>query len=370
MVLFFVFLRSAQKLASQYGKLHNRPISGIDWSLFDPRALACCSDDKYVKVIDTRTGKPTLVVSAGTGASVVRWSPHYATTMATTHGGRIKVWDTRMGTVTANIIGHASHIISLDWSNTDADEFVTASSSSVHEQIVRFWSVQFPSGPKADIRIADVGRVRYAPLGNALVTARRGDSAAGVRGISLWSVEDLQRDSADVEPLCRFDGEMLFDWWQSERVVSGGKFSMVSWNATAAQICISPVGSDICRRIGYTIDQWPAASTEDDNGAQSEDAALAKGEDQATAAETVTDPQGDLTSKENSEPGKTLSHEFYELRRLRMDGVTIVRLDEAERMCEIRVVAPQRPRKSSSQMQIAVRIAISYPQVYVFLLAT
>jgi WD40 repeat protein len=130
----------------------------LNWSLFDPRILACCSDDKSVKVIDVRTGKPTMILTPGVGTSGVRWSPHYATVLASTHSSTVNVWDMRMNKVTATTIAHSSPITSIDWSLANADELATAASG--HEQYVKFWSAEFLRSPKADLLVGSVGRIR------------------------------------------------------------------------------------------------------------------------------------------------------------------------------------------------------------------
>jgi WD40 repeat protein len=42
---------------------HSRPIGGVSWSHFDPHVLAACSDERVIRIFDTRQKKPVASFS-------------------------------------------------------------------------------------------------------------------------------------------------------------------------------------------------------------------------------------------------------------------------------------------------------------------
>eukprot|EP00041_Stephanoeca_diplocostata_P033367 m.1101403 g.1101403 ORF g.1101403 m.1101403 type:complete len:965 (-) comp24323_c0_seq3:1963-4857(-) len=351
---------TAGKLLNAW-KLHSRPLSSIHWSYFDANILASCSNDKYMRLVDIRTKKPIMALSGGTGASIVRWSPRMGSTLASTHDGSVKIWDTRMAAMSQSITAHTSKITSIDWSPTVADEFVTTALAS-HDQSVRFFSLKRPNQPVAAIRTNSAYRAFYTPFGRGVVTSTRQDtSKTAARGILLWSVDAIfSGDTASATPVATFHGH-LYDWWLGDDKCSQPR--IVVWNSG---LNVSPIDEAVCRAIGVV----PTSPVEDEECvAPSEQKTVASRATDAPGSQTSSSVIGALdrigaTAQKTIEGSKTMEQELHDLQHSTMRGISVIYIDNDGRACEIKAKASARHKRSSVLSEVGIHLKTVFPPEY------
>lgn len=103
---------------------HQRAVSDLSWSLFDPNVLATCSADTYINLWDVRDPKKPIKRESfcgwTAGATQVKWNRHNPMTLASAHNGEVRIWDIR--------VRHNLHF----GSNTCNRESATLSPSLLH----------------------------------------------------------------------------------------------------------------------------------------------------------------------------------------------------------------------------------------------
>lgn len=90
----FISGRSTRKLSGcQYTIAPNSTVSScLHWSNFDANVLATCSDEKCIRLFDTRSKAPVQTIVTPRAAHRVRWSSHDSNLMASSHDGNVKIW--------------------------------------------------------------------------------------------------------------------------------------------------------------------------------------------------------------------------------------------------------------------------------------
>ena len=173
-------------------RAHSRPVSDISWSKSDPTFLATCSADSSTHLWDLRQPeKPIQSIStyASSTSAKVQWNPHDGSSLATTHGNEVRVWDTRYLDQSPLLVltAHMSTIYGLDWHPTRSHEFLTCS----EDKSVKCWNVAGGVGNDSHVPMGTlvtswpVWKAKYTPFGQAIVTlAYRSDNH-----LRLWSCD-------------------------------------------------------------------------------------------------------------------------------------------------------------------------------------
>eukprot|EP00095_Tigriopus_kingsejongensis_P001658 maker-scaffold670_size114954-snap-gene-0.18 protein:Tk01658 transcript:maker-scaffold670_size114954-snap-gene-0.18-mRNA-1 annotation:"wd repeat-containing protein 59 isoform x1" len=206
-------------------RFHSRIITDFDWNHHDPNCLASSSLDSLVYQWDTREpANPVLTFNGMVPISHVRWNRHNAHQLVTTHEGEVKIWDQRRVKMPLQFISaHSSRILSIDWSQSSPNQFVT----SGQDCTVKFFDlVGEPKRPDKVLKTAvPVFRARYTPFGEGLVTVIIPQLHRNDNTLFLWNTRHME------SPLHCFFGHkdviLDFDW----RVLQGTTdMEMVTWS--------------------------------------------------------------------------------------------------------------------------------------------
>ncbi|ODQ67066.1 hypothetical protein NADFUDRAFT_3971, partial [Nadsonia fulvescens var. elongata DSM 6958] len=168
---------------------HTRAITDINFHPHDPLLLSTCSVDTFILNWDLRDpSKPCESFSDWfAGASQVKWSrvdPHI---LASSHEGRVHIWDRRKGSIPLKTIdGHARKINGINFSRTSASELMTCSLDGT----VKLWDYN-----KYDFSVPNytiecgfpVWRARYTPFGQGCAIM---PLSAGNNSIYLTNFKD------------------------------------------------------------------------------------------------------------------------------------------------------------------------------------
>jgi len=126
---------------------HKRKISDMCWSETDYGFFCTCAQDNNIFVWDVRSAAVENIgvqrIKVLESASHVRWNRHDATKIASTHHGKVNIWDLRKVTIpVVQIIAELQEITSLDWSYHDKDVFLTSTFSNKF----KIWSIASSKG--------------------------------------------------------------------------------------------------------------------------------------------------------------------------------------------------------------------------------
>jgi len=117
---------------------HERSITDINWSVFNPDVLATCGIDGFVLCWDLRMGgsKTALNITRSVyqwcgwryGATQVKWNRQSPHELASAHGDSVLIWDERKGSMPVTTIkAHDQKIYGIDYSRKGKDSLVTCS---------------------------------------------------------------------------------------------------------------------------------------------------------------------------------------------------------------------------------------------------
>lgn len=320
--------------------VHERTITGVDWSPTDPNIVATCAEDNLLKLIDARTGRPSAVFNVGTiGSQQVKWNPSYPNMIASTNGGIVKIWDTRMAATTSTLKSHIDHVSSLDWSSIIPDQFVTAGTSR-NDPSIKFWSLESEGEPLSFIPKVSAHYVRFTPFGRAIVSAKRRDidttSSLGAEfqsGPLLWSLDRIfEQPASGLAPVTIFEGTHAFDWWKT--IINGSEeYRMVSWHAERGSLAIDELSSEMQQAVDYVK---PTFLRSNSNTA----------EDEEIDSDVET---------------PTLHQEIWAYRRKQIQGVSIQKVDYGRRLCEVHVSTTTH---RSAEERIGLHMTITFPAKY------
>ncbi|KAJ9118217.1 hypothetical protein QFC22_004123 [Naganishia vaughanmartiniae] len=237
----------------------------INWHARDPNLMATTSIDGSVKGWDLRVGDNDRAVIRladwGDAGTQVKWNRQHDYMIASAHGNRLCIWDTRKGAVPiTSVKAHDSRIYGIDWDRRKRHKIVTCSL----DKTIKFWTIDdldqglykdnqyFPSVPapsRASTVIETnnpVWRARHLPFGDGvLALPQRGPSA-----LQMWG-----RDGK--EPLETFDGydapvkEFV---WRSRGGIDpqfeDREFQLITWSKDR-KFRMIPVATEVLERAGY-----------------------------------------------------------------------------------------------------------------------
>ncbi|KAJ3160265.1 hypothetical protein HK101_000934 [Irineochytrium annulatum] len=271
-------IKSAASSGRQYIEYtlqsHQRAVSDLHWSCFEPELLATCSYDSYVHLWDLRmmdanpstgvAGSMTSAVGGGVGggggaggvvmkpttsfcswtggATAVKWNRKSPFVLASSHDTGLKIWDIRKGsTPVTSITAHMTKIYGIDWSPRDENEILTCG----QDQTVKFWNTTDPKNCKGTIFTSSpVWRARFTPFGNGIITMPQ----RKFYDLQLWSCKNLS------DPVFSFKGHTdvvrEFVWRQKTSAPDDQMFQLVTWSKDQT-MRMWPIDADITRLVDH-----------------------------------------------------------------------------------------------------------------------
>lgn len=184
--------------------------SGLSWSRHNPALLATSSLDATVCLWDTRLPKTPSRISAynthSFSSTHVEFHPTKENIIASSHGGYVRIWDTRNtnSAQVANFPAHMSDITAIHWSDVGAGALLTGS----QDKHVKIWNLPpYNNNPQCGSTThagQPVSFARFIPNSSRyLLTSHYSNSA-----IYLWDSGNLTPQvslTAEFEPPVSFD---------------------------------------------------------------------------------------------------------------------------------------------------------------------
>eukprot|EP00126_Sphaerothecum_destruens_P007224 Sdes_comp19748_c0_seq1m11759 len=172
---------------------HTRSISDLHWSVFEKSTIATCSVDTLIHIWDIRDPrKPSSSFLTFASCGQVKWSRHAANILASSQGGNVTIWDTRVKSTApaTHITAHWTKIYGIDWGQNDPNSLLTCS----QDKNVKIWDPRYPKLCLTTLQASGpVWRAKFTPFGEGLVTVsipppqRRSENDA-----VLWSLANLR----------------------------------------------------------------------------------------------------------------------------------------------------------------------------------
>ncbi|KAI9663241.1 MAG: hypothetical protein M1821_008289 [Bathelium mastoideum] len=218
---------------------HSRAITDINFSAHHPDLLATCSVDSSIACWDLRdAGKPHMRFSQfQAGATQVKWNRQDCNILASAHHSKLVIWDCRRGNEPlCSIDAHDTKIYGIDWHRTRTSAILTCSL----DRTIKLWdyAVASPNTEHLERVIYTpfpVWRARHTPFGWGILAMPQRDS----NDLFMYDrrLEEGQKRSANVEPVCNFPGHgdsvKEFLWRSRGEVGDDGvddrEFQLVSW---------------------------------------------------------------------------------------------------------------------------------------------
>jgi WD40 repeat protein len=116
------------KLSTNIGQ-HDQLVNRVSWNPINPKLLASCSQDGYIKIFDfINTKGEVLSMNHRDKVRDCQFSPFNEHLLLASYSGVVKLWDTRDTTRSVqDFYKHEADVLSIDWNPINKDIFIAGS---------------------------------------------------------------------------------------------------------------------------------------------------------------------------------------------------------------------------------------------------
>lgn len=230
---------------------HERSITDINWHARDPNFMATTSIDGSVKGWDVRVQDNDRAVMRladwGDAATQVKWNRQHDHILASSHGNKLSIWDTRKGAVPiTSFKAHDDRIYGIDWDRRTRHQIVTCSL----DKTIKYWTIDdlsptfnsryqhnpyFPSlppptHPALTIETkTPVWRARNLPFGRGVLSVPQ----RGAYALEMWG-RDPASTNAPIERFEEYNAPVKEFVWRTrggnDANYEDREFQLITWS--------------------------------------------------------------------------------------------------------------------------------------------